>query len=84
MKLRSINLKKMKAPSASPLTRTGHRETDKISEEIERLQQRTSEFFQGSEFLINSFLIFLTGPGVIGVYIIMALIIPEAPVKQSQ
>ncbi len=34
--------------------------------------------------LIAVLLIFLTGPGVIVGYLIMALIIPEAPVKQSQ
>ncbi|HUI88851.1 MAG TPA: PspC domain-containing protein [Anaerolineales bacterium] len=34
--------------------------------------------------LIAVLLIFLTGPGVIIAYLIMALIIPEAPMKQSQ
>ena len=34
--------------------------------------------------LITILLLFLTGPGVVIAYIIMALIIPEAPIKQSQ
>jgi len=34
--------------------------------------------------LIAVLLIFLTGPGVIVAYLIMALIIPEASVKESQ
>lgn len=34
--------------------------------------------------LIAVLLLFLTGPGVVIAYIIMALIIPEAPIKQSQ
>ncbi len=34
--------------------------------------------------LIAVLLLFLTGPGVVIAYIIMAIIIPEATVKQSQ
>ena len=34
--------------------------------------------------LIAVLLLFLTGPGVVIAYIIMAIIIPEAAVKQSQ
>ncbi len=34
--------------------------------------------------LIAVLLLFLTGPGVVIAYIIMAIIIPEAPVKQGQ
>ncbi len=34
--------------------------------------------------LVTVLLLFLTGPGVVIAYIIMAIIIPEAPVKQSQ
>ncbi len=34
--------------------------------------------------LIAVLLLFLTGPGVVIAYIIMAIIIPDAPMKQSQ
>lgn len=34
--------------------------------------------------LVAVLLLFLTGPGVVIAYIIMAIIIPEAPAKQSQ
>lgn len=34
--------------------------------------------------LIAVLLLFLTGPGVVIAYIIMAIIIPEAPAKQTQ
>ncbi len=34
--------------------------------------------------LLAVLLFFLTGPGVVIAYIIMAIVIPEAPAKQSQ
>ncbi|MCL4531338.1 MAG: PspC domain-containing protein [Chloroflexi bacterium] len=34
--------------------------------------------------LLAILLFFLTGPGVVIAYIIMAIVIPEAPAKQSQ